>query len=77
MSDESFLCATNPSQRGSQGVLALLLRTEMSANQKSPRVAHMEKPKAFKGFLMKRGPTAMTSWNRRWFVLDDNKVCAA
>lgn len=33
-----------------------------------------EKPKPLKGFLNKRGPTAMTSWNRRWFVLEDNKV---
>ena len=35
------------------------------------------KPVKIEGYLFKRGSSAFRTWNRRWFYLDNNKLCYA
>lgn len=34
----------------------------------------MAEPKVFKGHLQKRGPTAVSGWNKRWIVIRNNRL---
>ena len=59
---------SNPSLTSSTGASSLLPPASASATASS-NIIRIE------GYLFKRGQRAFKTWNRRWFYLENNKLC--